>query len=1389
MQRFSILLVLCLFTLISTAQEFTKFNDRFYKLEIPGTPNMDRLFETHFFETGFHSLKEIKCQEDQVGNQHCRYEISIFNIPLKGYHLTAHYNQRAQTTNYFIPRVIPSESSLHKNGAQLSMQKAIEITKTEIDATTYKYLGPSTNGTEVGLIFVPTDYNFEKPNWVLAYEIDVRTDQPLLSKRLTIDANNGHIIFQENRLCSFVPGTAVTLYHGTKPVETTAANGGFVLNDQTRGTGITTTNLNTGDLFFDDDNIWNNANASMDEIAGDTHWGSAATFDFYNDLLGYNGINGNGLGINSNVHLGDANAYWDGQNTIYGDGIPGTDYDQPFTYINIIGHEITHAVTEFSSGLIYSGESGAMNESISDIIGMAVENHTNPGSVDWLLGQEASSAGNYFRNMSNPKEVDMADTYDGDFWFDGAGVHTNSSIGNYWFYLLVTGETDINDNDYAYDVTSIGWDKAYTIAHNTWTQYLGPSSTYEDCAMFSLEVAENIYGNCSMELAQVRNAWAAVGVLASGSEQNIQASPRLICELPGTVNFTSLGDVLNPNWDFGDGTQSTENNPTHTYTQNGSYTVTLSGEDCNNDPFTVERINFIIADEQSTACDTTTMINNFNETTTECSGILVDDGGDDGSYSNSVTATLEIEVPGSAGYEINFDFFETESSFDFLSFFAFDGNQFVFVDNYSGIHTGNSFTIESNRIQIRWDSDGIVTNPGFVVSWECIEPTIPVADFSVSDTISCSGILTLTEESTGFPDDWTWLVDGQVVSTEENPTIDLGTPGVYDIGLIACNIIGCDTISFEDHVVFDSTLPACSIITLEENLMETSILCQGTLVDDGGVEGDYSPFITASLEIAAPGAIGYEIEFVSFDAATDFDAARLDLYVDNGSGFEFFAQYEGFLNPFTFNISGSRIGFVWNSGFISHPGFEIKWTCQDQAPTEPPVAAFTVNSMQAPCNNAIEMINQSTNFPDSWNWFVDEALVSTDQHPTFTITPGTYDVTLISCNAVGCDTSTVADLITYDPTLPECQVIVMTDDLVTSIQNCQGTLVDDGGIDENYSNSVDAILEIAAPGAVEYEIEFVSFDSETFFDELQLFVDNGNGFEFFAEYEGFLTPFNITVPGSRIRFVWNTDGSVTRPGFEINWICLDEIAPLVSPTADLEDCENTVHLAANSPDADQVMWDFGDGTNGEGLDISHTYANPGTYEVNGTAMNANGSTPFSMSVSPAYQPVYFVAPDNMLIDESENISIASPSENMIQSIIWELDGTFVTNDYQHSISFSEAGVYELAVAITDINGCVSFLTEVIEVGVVNTQDLNESNIRIQPNPTKDLIHLLDLRNLESGYSLTLVNTIGQQVYQHTPATGTEQWTIDMNNLPTGVYYLNIATPTQQYRGKRIIKVN
>ncbi len=1592
MQRLSILLLISLVSFITNGQNLTKLNDRFYKLEIPGNPNPDLLFKAKYFESGFHNLREIHCQEDGAGNQHCRYEISMFNIPVKGFHLTTHYNRRSQTTNYMIPRAIPTSSGLQKTGAELSIQKALEIAKNKVNATTYEYLAPSVNSTEAGLIYVPDDYNFEKPSWVLAYEIDVRTSTPLGSERYTIHANTGEIISIENRLCSFVPGTAVTRYHGTKPVETTAANGGFVLNDQTRGTGITTTNLNTGDLFFDDDNVWDNANAAMDEIAGDAHWGSAATFDFYHDLLGYNGIDGNGRGVNSNVHLNDANAYWNGSDTSYGDGIPGDTYDQPFTYINIIGHEITHAVTEFSSGLIYAGESGAMNESISDIMGVSVENQTNPGSVDWLMGEEASSAGNYFRNMSNPKELQMADTYDGEFWLDGAGVHTNSSIGNYWFYLLVTGESDTNDLGYEYEVTSIGWEKAYEIAHNTWTQYLSPSSTYQDCAMFSLEVASDLYGSCSPELAQVRNAWAAVGLLPNGSAQDFRASTRVLCEVPGMVTFSGSGEIFNPTWDFGDGNQSSETMPAHIYTQNGSYTVTLSGEDCNNDPFTVVKEDFILVDENSTACDTTIMEDGLDLAVDACQGILVDDGGDD-FYNNSVYATLEINTPGVVGYQINFDFFETESGYDFLSIFAFDGNDFVLVGNYDGTLTGTSLDIASDRIRIIWDTDGSVTRPGFILSWQCVEPELPVAAFSTPDTIICDNLLTLTDQSTGPPTEWTWLLNGEVFSTEQNPTVDLVNPGTYEIGLIACNALGCDSLVLADYVTYDPTLELCQVIVMDDGLVENSTLCQGTLVDDGGVDDNYSNSVDAVLNIAAPGALGYEIEFVSFSTETSYD--EILLYVDTGNGLEFFAEYEGNIDPTTITVFGSNIQFVWNTdGSVTLPGFEIRWNCI--FPTEPPVSDFVL-ATAGPCASEVQLTDQSTQFPASWEWRLNGEPVSTDQHPTITVPPGTHDVTLITCNNLGCDTSTMADLIVYDPTLEECQIIVMDDGLIENSTLCQGTLVDDGGVDDNYSNSVDAVLNIAAPGALGYEIEFVSFSTETGFDEILLLVDNGNGLEFFAEYEGNIDPTTITVFGSSIQFVWNTDGSVTlpgfeirwrcifpteppashfvlatagpcasevqltdqstqfptswewrlndepvstdqhptitvppgthdvtlivcnnlgcdtstvadlitfdptlpacqlivmedeldgfstlcegiiiddggtdedyennvfseleieapnafayqinfdffetesnfdylrlyvdegdgfvlfenydgtltgntvlvtglrikfewdtdgsvtRPGFEVSWSCISEgVAPLVSPSMDMEDCENTVYLAANSPNADQVIWDFGDGNTGEGLEVVHTYNTTGTFEINATAINASGETPFALSASPNYKPVFFTAPEAMLLNESENISIISPPENRVQAITWQLNGVYVTNTYAHSISFDEVGLYELRVIITDIDGCVSELTNSIEVGAISTEDLTEASIQVQPNPTNDLIQVLNLQTLDSGYSLSLINTVGQRVYRHTPLPGTEQLTIEMGELPAGVYYLEISSPEKKYRGKVIVKVN
>ena len=192
----------------------------------------------------------------------------------------------------------------------------------------------------------------------------------------------------------------------------------------------------------------------------------------------------------------------------FGDGA-----NAPLTSIDVVSHEFTHGVTEFSAGLIYANESGALNESFSDIFGKAVEYEADPLLFSWLIGE---GFGTPFRNMSNPNAFGDPDTYNGTNWFEGAGdnggVHINSGVQNYWFYLLVQGGSGTNDFGEIFDVPAIGWEKASAIAYRNLTEYLIPISQYKDAREGSLEAAADLYGVCSDEFKAVAEAWFAVGI-------------------------------------------------------------------------------------------------------------------------------------------------------------------------------------------------------------------------------------------------------------------------------------------------------------------------------------------------------------------------------------------------------------------------------------------------------------------------------------------------------------------------------------------------------------------------------------------------------------------------------------------------------------------------------------------------------------------------------------------------------------------------------------------------------------------------------------------------------------------------------------------------------------
>jgi Zn-dependent metalloprotease len=260
--------------------------------------------------------------------------------------------------------------------------------------------------------------------------------------------------------------------------------------------------------------------------AVDVHWGMEKTHDFYSTIMNRNSYDNNGSIIRNYVNAGPANnagAYPAPYNFMMygmGDGVSRG----PFVVLDVIGHEFTHMVTEHNGngGLIYEGESGALNESFSDIFGTSIEFYAKGVDANWTMGEGiVLSAPGFIRSMADPKLTQNPDTYQGQYWkdpanlqFDNGGVHFNSGVQNKWFYLLAQGGAGTNDKGDAYTVTGIGIAKAQQIAYRNLTTYILPQSQYMDAYAGSLEATKDLYGDdtTKQEYKSVKEAWYAVGI-------------------------------------------------------------------------------------------------------------------------------------------------------------------------------------------------------------------------------------------------------------------------------------------------------------------------------------------------------------------------------------------------------------------------------------------------------------------------------------------------------------------------------------------------------------------------------------------------------------------------------------------------------------------------------------------------------------------------------------------------------------------------------------------------------------------------------------------------------------------------------------------------------------
>lgn len=263
-----------------------------------------------------------------------------------------------------------------------------------------------------------------------------------------------------------------------------------------------------GVLATDTDDDWSTPGTSSpgQRALVDAQFYARVTDNFYLSTKGFDWKTHYLQGMISSAHLGRKynNAYWNGTQMAYGDG-DGTSFIEFSGDLDVVGHELSHGVTEATSNLIYQNESGALNESFSDIMGTAIEFAT--GSGNWTIGEDITPGSNGLRNMENPGEdgdpSHYLDRYLGSS--DNGGVHTNSGIINHWFYLLVNGGQNAKASRASgTNVEGIGLAAAEDIVFLAFTA-LPASATFCSARAATIDMAAGYTAN-------VAAAWDEVGV-------------------------------------------------------------------------------------------------------------------------------------------------------------------------------------------------------------------------------------------------------------------------------------------------------------------------------------------------------------------------------------------------------------------------------------------------------------------------------------------------------------------------------------------------------------------------------------------------------------------------------------------------------------------------------------------------------------------------------------------------------------------------------------------------------------------------------------------------------------------------------------------------------------
>lgn len=672
------------------------------------------------------------------------------------------------------------------------------------------------------------------------------------------------------------------------------------------------------------------------------------------------------------------------------------------------------------------------------------------------------------------------------------------------------------------------------------------------------------------------------------------------------------------------------------------------------------------------------------------------------------------------------------------------------------------------------------TQPVITVSVTLYVVALVEADIDVQTEFICGNeSVQFMDASSNVPTSWSWNLGDGTTSTEQNPIHIYASSGTYTVSLIVCNSLGCDSIEYVNLINVDLD---CSPINMPQAGNEIYTDCTGAIYDSGGINGDYNEGSSSSITIAPQGATSVSITFYEFNFETNDDF--LYIYDGEADPTNLIGSYTGNeLEGQTITSSTGVITILENTDhYVNLSGFIASFSCYISE--TPPQAAFSILSDTVCINEPVSFIDQSSNYVETSFWDFGDGMTSAELNPFHQYaSSGIYTVTLTVCNPYGC-TTIIQDVdIMIDANCETDSNIPFEGQQY--IYGCSGTIYDSGGPDENYPDYSTGALTIISPDGP-ITLEFITFDYENIFDEL-IVIDGANlNDPVLGVFTGSDLPPNITSTGNAITIIEDTDFTINESGLQINYSCQNAtVASREIVTINDEICDGVrTFNVSNDTDIISWEWDFGDGTTSNEATPLHEFPHKGDYNISLTICDDNDCyTLQTMIYSNKLTPM-IIAPD--IVELGEEVHLHGMTDDATH---WSWDfGNGEISDHNAPITtYQESGWHDIHVHL--INNDIHETCDASHIHPIyvesNTTSLTNSSskeISVYPNPTTSNINIAGLEGITEEYNVNIFSMTGELVISKLMVN-----TLSLENLPSGVYILEVTTENKLLGRTRVTK--